>query len=163
MGALADGDTDHDFLGPVQPDAVMQKVAEGTQHLPSQTWNAMYTICPVTDVMLMHHVIALHLCPCCIGHTLAQSPLHVVPDTESPSSFQSHDVCFKRHKRHLYSGNLLSETPGDSKNVFLHCGCVLVSMASGFAPGCRVRRLLLCSLKSVNSSFLFWHWGLLCR
>ncbi|KAL0027505.1 hypothetical protein WJX77_006538 [Trebouxia sp. C0004] len=29
VGALADGDTDHDFLGPVQPDAVMQKVAEG--------------------------------------------------------------------------------------------------------------------------------------
>lgn len=27
--ALADGDADHDFLGPVQPDAVMQKVAEG--------------------------------------------------------------------------------------------------------------------------------------
>ncbi|KAL0050067.1 hypothetical protein WJX82_003781 [Trebouxia sp. C0006] len=29
VGALADGDTDHDFLGPAQPDAVMQKVAEG--------------------------------------------------------------------------------------------------------------------------------------
>ena len=31
VGALADGDTAHDFLGPVQPDAVMQKVAEGNR------------------------------------------------------------------------------------------------------------------------------------
>ncbi|KAL0030113.1 hypothetical protein WJX79_008504 [Trebouxia sp. C0005] len=29
VGALVVGDIDHDFLGPVQPDAVMQKVAEG--------------------------------------------------------------------------------------------------------------------------------------
>ncbi len=37
LGALADGDTDHDFLGPVQPDAVMQKVAEGTQPVSKST------------------------------------------------------------------------------------------------------------------------------
>ena len=30
VGALTEGDTAHDFLGPVQPDAIMQQVAEGT-------------------------------------------------------------------------------------------------------------------------------------
>jgi len=28
-------------------------------------------------------------------------------------------------KRPFYSGNLNSETPGDNKNAFLHCGDVL--------------------------------------
>ncbi len=30
-------------------------------------------------------------------------------------------------KRHPYTGNLNSETPGDSKNAFLHCGDVLAA------------------------------------
>lgn len=38
MGALAEGDTAHDFLGPVQPDAVMQKVAEGTESVVHSAW-----------------------------------------------------------------------------------------------------------------------------
>ena len=29
------------------------------------------------------------------------------------------------HRRHPYTGNLKSETPGDSKSAFLHCGGVL--------------------------------------
>ena len=29
-------------------------------------------------------------------------------------------------EHHLYTGNLNSETPGDSKNGFLHCGGVFV-------------------------------------
>ena len=34
--------------------------------------------------------------------------------------FSTPNVCFK-----FYTGNLNSETPGDRKNVFLHCGDVL--------------------------------------
>ena len=40
---------------------------------------------------------------------------------ESNSSFQSQNV-FSTQRCHPYTGNLNSETPGDSKNVFLHCG-----------------------------------------
>ncbi len=41
-------------------------------------------------------------------------PLQVVFNLKTSISIQ---------KRHCYSGN--RETPGDSKNVFLHCGDVL--------------------------------------
>ena len=31
VGSLPEDDVGHDFLGPVQPDAIMQQVAEGEQ------------------------------------------------------------------------------------------------------------------------------------
>ncbi len=40
------------------------------------------------------------------------------------SSFQSQNV-YLVQKRRPYTGNLNSETSGDSKNAFLHCGNVL--------------------------------------
>jgi len=45
------------------------------------------------------------------------------------SSFQSRNVFFNS-KRHPYTGNLNSETLGDSKNALLHWGDVLVIQES---------------------------------
>ncbi len=41
-------------------------------------------------------------------------------------SFQPRNV-YSIHKRHPYTGNLNTETSGDSKDAFLHCGDVLVA------------------------------------
>ncbi len=37
-------------------------------------------------------------------------------------------------KRHPYTGNLNSETSGDSKNAFLHCGDVLGKASLNTVP-----------------------------
>ncbi len=39
-------------------------------------------------------------------------------------------TCILIQKRHPYTGNLNSETSGDSKNAFLHCGDVLAHLQS---------------------------------
>ena len=47
------------------------------------------------------------------------------PDCERPRALLNPEMSLLIQKRHPYTGNLNSETSGDSKNASLHCGDVL--------------------------------------
>ena len=59
------------------------------------------------------------------GAAMIITPCRTSDFSCSGSSFQSWNVYFFQ-KSHPFTGNLNSETPGDSKNMFLHCEDVLV-------------------------------------
>lgn len=58
-GALLDGDTAHDFLGPVQPDEIMQQVAEGNVPITHCVWHLSSSpSCQMTVLVVLEISIA---------------------------------------------------------------------------------------------------------
>lgn len=50
VGALAEADSAFDFLGPIQPDTVMQQVAEGQPLCPAAQGCLVMTVCLLPSV-----------------------------------------------------------------------------------------------------------------